>query len=117
MTVHVLMLSLGGNVRRRRAAPSRFSSVSPSHNRRRKYESMRGHKAPRLLPESASASRRVMRQSHQYRITYQRPAGAGVPSQGISATTSREGLAGMLSWMARARTVVRFLQHRTQGTA
>ncbi|RPH64217.1 MAG: VWA domain-containing protein [Acidobacteria bacterium] len=100
VTVHVLMLSLGGD---RTSATSGALQVqlglALTEQTGGKYESIvAATRLQALLPEFGQRiAKSHLRQSHQYRITYQRPAGAGVPSQGISATTSREGLAGMLS--------------------
>jgi hypothetical protein len=100
VTVHVLMMSLGGD---RTSATSGALQVqlglALTEQTGGKYESIVAvTRLPTLLPEFGELiAKSHVRQSHQYRITYQRPAGAGVPSQGISATTMREGLIGVLS--------------------
>jgi hypothetical protein len=100
VTVHVLMMSLGGE--RTGAASGALQvqlGLAVTEQTGGKYESIGAvTRLATLLPEfGALIAKSHMRQSHQYRITYLRPAGAGVPSQGISATTAREGLVGVLS--------------------
>ena len=100
VTLHVLMLSLGGE--RSSAASGALQvqlGLAFTKQTGGKYESIAASsRLVTLLPEYGQLiARSHLRQSQQYRITYQRPAGAGVPSQGISATTSRGGLSGMLS--------------------
>jgi hypothetical protein len=104
VTVHILMVSLGGE---RTTATSGALQVqlglALTQQTGGRYESIAAvTRLPTLLPEFGQRiAKSHRRQSHQYRITYERPAGAGVPSQGISATTSREGLAGVLSFDGR----------------
>jgi hypothetical protein len=104
VTIHILMVSLGGE---RTTATSGALQVqlglALTQQTGGRYESIAAAtRLPTLLPEFGQRiAKSHLRQSHQYRITYERPAGAGVPSQGISATTSREGLAGVLSFDGR----------------
>jgi hypothetical protein len=100
VTVHVLMLSLGGE--RASAASGALPvqlGLAVTEQTGGRYENIAAiTRLPALLPEFGERiARSHLRQSHQYRITYLRPAGAGAPSQGISATTSRGDLTGMLS--------------------
>ena len=100
ITVHVVMLSIGGD---RASAPSGALQVqlglALTEQTGGRYEGIAAAtRLSTLLPEFGERiAKSHLRQSRQYRITYVRPAGAGVPSQGISATTAREGLVGMLS--------------------
>jgi hypothetical protein len=100
VTVHIVMLSLAGD--RASAASGSLQvqlGLALTEQTGGRYENIAAAtRLPTLLPEFGERiAKSHLRQSHQYRITYVRPAGAGVPSQGISATTAREGLVGMLS--------------------
>lgn len=100
VTVHIVMLSLGGE--RTSSASGALQvqlGLALTEQTGGRYENIAAvTRLPMLLPEFGERiAKSHVRQSHQYRITYVRPAGAGVPSQGISATASREGLTGMLS--------------------
>lgn len=100
ITVHVVMLSMGGD--RASAASGALQvqlGVALTEQTGGRYEGIAAAtRLSTLLPEFGERiAKSHLRQSRQYRITYVRPAGAGVPSQGISATTAREGLVGMLS--------------------
>ena len=101
VTVHVVMLAIGGD-RGSGAATGALQvqlGLALTEQTGGRYESIAAAtRLPTLLPEFGERiAKSHLRQSRQYRITYVRPAGAGVPSQGISATTAREGLVGMLS--------------------
>ncbi|MGH9145607.1 MAG: VWA domain-containing protein [Vicinamibacterales bacterium] len=100
VTVHIVMLSLAGD--RASAASGSLQvqlGLALTEQTGGRYESIAAAtRLSTLLPEFGELiAKSHLRQSHQYRITYVRPAGAGVPSQGISATTAREGLVGILS--------------------
>jgi hypothetical protein len=100
VTVHVVMLSIGGD--RASGASGALQvqlGLALTEQTGGRYEGIAAAtRLSTLLPEFGERiAQSHLRQSHQYRITYVRPAGAGVPSQGISATTAREGLVGMLS--------------------
>ena len=97
-TVHVAMLSLGGqraSIGGRQVQLGLFLTEATGG----RYESFAaGTRLTTLLPElGRQIARSHERQRHQYRITYRRPAGVGAPSQGISATTSRSGVQGTMS--------------------
>jgi len=100
VTVHVIMQSLGGQrslgttgavqvdvgIRVTELSGGRYENIAAST------------RLATLLPEFGQIiARSHRRQSQQYLITYERPRGAGLPKQGITATTTRPGVSGIMT--------------------